>query len=61
MGGFGSILVEKDRLLQLAPSRPGGVDEQGGNGAPVKCGWEDVAFKPIHDVDKTRKFLSILA
>ena len=44
------LLWQGDRLLQLAhhPAR-GGVDKKGGNGAPSKCGWEDVVFEPSRD------------
>ena len=31
------------------PTR-GGVDGKGGNGAPIKCGWEDVVFEPSRDL-----------
>ena len=43
------------------PAR-GGVNEEGGNGAPVKSGWEDVAFQNSRDLGQIRevKFLGIL-
>ena len=51
-----------DRLLQLASSRRGGVDGEGGSGAPVKCGWEDVPFQTSRDLGEIYevKFLGIL-
>ena len=36
------------------PAR-GGVDETGGNGAPTKCGWEDVVFEPSRDLGEVRE------
>ena len=33
----------------------GGVDEESGNGAPVKCGWEDVAFQTRRNLDEIRE------
>ena len=33
----------------------GGVDEKSGNGAPVKCGWEDVVFEPRRNLGEIRE------
>ena len=57
-----ALLWQGDRLIPLAPSRPGGVDEEGGNGALVECEWEGVASKPSRDLGEVCevKVLSIL-
>ena len=36
------------------PAR-GGVDEKGDNGAPIKCGWEDVVFEPSRVLGEVRE------
>ena len=38
------FLWQGDRSLPLVSSRPGRVGGKGGNGTPIKCGWEDVVF-----------------
>ena len=51
-----------NRLVQLASSRPVWSRREGGNGAPVKYGWEDVAFQTSRDLVGIRevKFLGTL-
>ena len=43
------FLWQGDRLLQLDHPARSGVDKKRGNGAPIKCGWEDVVFEPSRD------------
>ena len=33
----------------------GGIDEKGGNGASVECGWENVVFEPSRDLGEVRE------
>ena len=53
MGLWGPSAVfpwQGDTLLPLVSFRLGRVDEKGGNGAPTKCGWEDVVFASSRDL-----------
>ena len=63
-GAYGSTPVPR-RQVTIYSSHPlarGGVDEEGGNVTPVKCGWEDVAFQTSRDLGEIceAKFLGIL-
>ena len=54
VGAFGSIPVARKQVT-AARTIPPRVDEKGGNGAPIKCGWDDVVFKPSRDLGEVRK------
>ena len=60
--GACSTPVGRRQLTTARIIPPGGVDEYGGKSAPVKYGWEDVAFQTSRDLGEIRevKLLGIL-
>ena len=59
---FGCTPVVRRQVTTARTSHPEGIDEEGGNGAPVNCGGERVAFQTSRDLGEIRemKFLGIL-
>ena len=55
VGAFGSILEARRQVTSSHHPARGGVDEKGGNGASVKCGWEGVVFQPSRDLGEVRE------
>ena len=50
--GFSAVILWRGgKLLPFASS----VDEKGGNGTPVKRGWEDVVFEPSRNLGEIRE------